>query len=143
MVQGSTSTTVKHAICPNGCYLFGSDDSTTMACPVPACKARRYYNQAEIDAAREDIERDPAMPIPDLAPTRQISYTSVSKALTGLYVNENNAEMLAYRDEFFDRNQDEINIYRDIFSGDSYKKLLQDGIVDANTICLVLFVDGY
>ncbi|OBZ81272.1 hypothetical protein A0J61_10679 [Choanephora cucurbitarum] len=130
MVQGSTSTTAKHDICPNGCYLFGSDGSPTMACPVLA-------------VAREDIERDPTMPIPDLAPTRQISYTSVDKALTELYVNENNAEMLAYRDEFFDRNQDKINIYRGIFSGDSYKKLLHDGIVDANTICLVLFVDRY
>ncbi|OBZ80927.1 hypothetical protein A0J61_11024 [Choanephora cucurbitarum] len=72
MVQGSTSTTVKHNICPNGCYLFGSDDSTTMACPVPACKAPCYFNQAKSDAAREDIERNSAMPIPDLAPTRQI-----------------------------------------------------------------------
>ena len=72
-----------------------------------------------------------------------MAYTSVGKALAELCVNGENNEMLSYREHFFAENGAVVDHYRDIFSGQCYKDLLRRQVVDANTICSVIFVDGY
>ena len=143
MVQKNTKTTVKHDICPNGCHMYPINDLETKKCSIDTCQAARYCNEAQVEAVREDLDRDEAMPLPELLPTRQLAYTSIGKALTELYVNDNNAEMLAYRSQVFEQHRADIDMYRDIFSGACYQHLLANGDLDTDTICLVVFVDGY
>ena len=143
MVQQNTKTTVKFDICPNGCHMYPLNDPESKKCPLTTCQAPRYCNESQVEAARDDIERDEAMPLPELIPTRQLAYTSIGKALTELYVNESNADMLAYGSEVIEQHREDIDMYRDIFSGACYQHLLANNDLDVNTICLVVFVDGY
>ena len=143
MVQKNTKTTVKFDICPKGCHIYPLNDVDTKKCPINTCQADRYCNEAQVEAARDDVDRNEAMPLPELLPTRQLAYTSIGKALTELYVNENNEDMLGYCNVFFEQHRSDIDMCRDIFSDACYKHLLANGDVDVNTICLVVFVDGY
>ncbi|KAI8326684.1 hypothetical protein EDC96DRAFT_453896, partial [Choanephora cucurbitarum] len=125
-------------ICPNGCYLYPVDDINEVVCPNVNCGVARYKNASALSIEN----RDPTMPLPALVPQQQMAYTSISQALTQLYVDDDRMEILSYRDHFFDNamlNQH----YRDVFSGDSYAKLLEKENMRDNTICLVIFVDGY
>ncbi|OBZ81363.1 hypothetical protein A0J61_10589 [Choanephora cucurbitarum] len=115
MGQKNTKTTVKHNICSNACHMYPINDLETKKCPIDTCQAARYCNEAQVEAAREDLDRDEAMPLPELLPTRQLAYTSIGKAWTELYMIDNNAEMLAYRSQVFEQHRADIDIYRDIF----------------------------
>ncbi|KAI8326625.1 hypothetical protein EDC96DRAFT_613128 [Choanephora cucurbitarum] len=69
MVQKNTKTTIKFDICPNGCHMYPLNDSDTKKCPIITCQAARYCNEAQVEAARDDVDRDEAMPLPELIPT--------------------------------------------------------------------------
>ncbi|OBZ80674.1 hypothetical protein A0J61_11277, partial [Choanephora cucurbitarum] len=93
----NSSTTVRYDICPNGCYLYPVGDSSEVTCPNGNCDVARYR-----DATAINIEnRDPTMPPPALVAKKQMAYTSISQALTQLYVDDERSEMLSYRDHFF------------------------------------------
>ena len=83
------------------------------------------------------------MLLPVLVPRRQVSYTSIKQALTELYVNDDNLEMLEYGHNFMTENLETNDDYKDIFSGKHFRHLLKERVVHPNNICLVLFVDGY
>ena len=83
------------------------------------------------------------MPLPNLVPCRQISYTSIKQALTELYANDDNLDMLQYGYDSMKEDLDSNSSYKDICSGRNFRHLLNEKIVHPNTICLVLFVDGY
>ena len=125
--------------------MYPLDKPDERVCPNPDCRLPRYCNEALIEAAREDIDRDSDMPLPPLLAARQISYTSIGKALTEIWVDDSRRAMLSYCNEFFTQYRDEVNYYRDFFSGTTYKDLRVklEGELDDNTICLVIFVDGY
>ena len=135
-------TTVDHDICANGCYMYPADSPQIMFCPVAGCGLPRYKNAAAVQLATSNAERDPEMPLPTLIAERTMAYTSIGKALTQRFTNNDRAEMLQYRKHFFD-NSTLNRQYRDIFSGASFKRLLEEGVVDDETICLLIFVDGY
>ena len=123
--------------------MYPLNDPDTKKCPIITYQAARYCNEAQVEAARGDFDRDETMSLPELIPTRQLAYTSIGKALTELYVNDNNGVMLGYHNEILVQHRIDMDMYRDIFSGACYQHLLANGDVDVNTICLVVFVDGY
>ena len=83
------------------------------------------------------------MPLPVLVPQRQISYISIKQALTELYANDDNLDMLQYGHNFMTKDLQINSDYKDIFSGKNFRHLLKEKVVHPNTICLVLFVAGY
>lgn len=120
IISKNSSTTVRYDICPNGCYLYPVGDTSEVTCPNENCGVARYKNAAAVNIEN----RDPTMPLPALAAQQQMAYTSISQALTQLYVDDDPSEMLSYRDHFSD-NTSLSHLYRDVFSGESYTKLLQ------------------
>ena len=70
------------------------------------------------------IDRDESLPLPELRPTRQMAYTSVGRALTELYVDEQREAMLGYSAEFFAQHQQLVQEYKDVFSKESFQKLV-------------------
>ena len=112
-------------------------------CCNEECQQERYTNHEQIEAERNNANRDPDMPLPVLVPRRQISYTSIKQALTELYANDDNLGMLQYGHDFMAEELETNDSYKDIFSGKNFRHLLEEKVVHPNTICLVLFVDGY
>ena len=51
--------------------------------------------------------------------------------------------MLQYGHNFMSEDLQINSDYKDIFSGKNFRHLLKEKVVHPNTICLVLFVDGY
>ena len=138
IISKNFTTTVWYDICPNGCYLYPVGDNTEVTCPNVSCGANRYKNANGASIQNTDL----TMPLPALVAQQQMAYTSISQALTQLYVDDDRIDMFSYRDHFFD----DVSLnqtYRDVFSGDSYTKLLEKDNMRDNTICLVIFVDGY
>ncbi|OBZ80113.1 hypothetical protein A0J61_11839, partial [Choanephora cucurbitarum] len=88
IIGKNSTTTVWYDICPYGCYLYPVGDSTELTCPNENCAAVNVEN------------RDPTMPLPALVAQQQMAYTSISQALTQLYVDDDRSEMLSYRDLF-------------------------------------------
>ena len=83
------------------------------------------------------------MPLPDLIPTHQLAYTSSGSALASLYANDDNDEILDYGRIMILEHEPAVQHYRNVFSGEKFKKLFETTEIDENTICVVLFVDGY
>ena len=138
IIGKNSTTTVWYDICPNGCYLYPVGDNTELTCPNEDCGVARYKNTAAVNVEN----RDPTMPLPALVAQQQMAYTSISQALTQLYVDDDRFEMLSHRDHFFD-NTSLNHLYGDVFSGEFYTKILQKEKMRDNIICLVIFVDGY
>ena len=107
------------------------------------CYQQRYKNFEQVEAEKDNIHRDLDMPLPVLVPYSQISYTSIKQALTELYANDDNLSMLEYGSDFMKEDLDNNSCSKDIFSGKNFRHLLNEWIIHPNTICLVLFVDGY
>lgn len=141
MKRDSTAT-VQHDVCPKGCYMFPVGRPDIMTCPNPNCGAQRYKNADEVIALTSSLQFNHTDPLPALVPVLTLAYTSIAQKLTQFFADETRDEMLSYRKTFFDDNALN-NHYRDYFSGEAYQSLLQRNIVDENTICLVLFVDGF
>lgn len=141
MISKNTKITKKYDICEDGCSLFETDKPDVMECSE--CKKPRYKNQSQVDNDRNDANRNPMMPPVEPVPVRQIAYTSVLSALTELYADDDKLEILRYGENFLNNEPPTNYDYKDIFSGSNYKDLVERTTINANTICLVLFVDGY
>ena len=141
MISKGSKITKKYDICQNGCSLFGVEQAEVKECDV--CKQPRYKNQDQVNADINNTDRNPLMPFVEPVPNRQISYTSVFSALTELYADDEKLDVLTYGQEFLVNEPTTNYDYKDIFSGSNYKSLVQRTTINANTICLVLFVDGY
>ena len=123
--------------------MFPLNQPEVNICSNQDCQQKRYTNFEQVEAERNAANRDPGMPLPVLVPRRQVSYTSIKQALTELYVNDDNLEMLGYGHDFMTEELETNDSYKDIFSGKNFRHLLKEKVVHPNTICLVLFVDGY
>ena len=120
IISKNSTTTVQYDICPDGCYLYPNGDTSEVTCPNENCDVTRYKNAAAVNIEN----RDPTMPLPALVAQQQMAYTSISQALTQLYVEDDWSEMLSYRVYFFD-NTSLNHLYRDVFSGESYTKIFK------------------
>ncbi|KAI8322695.1 hypothetical protein EDC96DRAFT_538892 [Choanephora cucurbitarum] len=69
-IKRDTNSIVKHDICVNGCFMYPTDESNMKTCPNEECGEKRYCNEAEVQAAMDDIDRDDNMPLPELTSTR-------------------------------------------------------------------------
>ncbi|OBZ80602.1 hypothetical protein A0J61_11349, partial [Choanephora cucurbitarum] len=78
------------------CCLYPVGDASKVTCPNENCGVARYKNTAAVNVEN----RDPTMPPPALVAQQQMAYTSISQALTQLYVDDDRSEMLSYRDHF-------------------------------------------
>ncbi|KAI8326706.1 hypothetical protein EDC96DRAFT_581402 [Choanephora cucurbitarum] len=134
---------VKHDIYVNGCYMHPVGGVSTIQCTVAKCQAKRFCNQAEVKAAREDADKSEDMPLPNLIPTRQIAYTSFGSALTNLWADDANAAILDYGHEMTLSQQYAVQHYRDVYSGETFRQLLSEGVVDKNIICVILVLDSF
>ena len=72
-----------------------------------------------------------------------MAYTSLGKALTEIYVDEDRSEMLTDGPSRTEIQERVVTNYRDVFSGSVYKQLLVSGEIWTNTIRVIVFVDGY
>ena len=100
MISKDNRITKKYDICQDGCCMFAVGDSNEKECSE--CKKPRYENQSQIDADRNDANRNPLMPFINPVPFRQISYTSVLSALTELYADDDMLDILKYGENFLD-----------------------------------------
>ncbi|KAI8326600.1 hypothetical protein EDC96DRAFT_581579 [Choanephora cucurbitarum] len=141
-IKRDTKSIVKHDICVSGCFMYPVNEPGMKTCPNEECGQARYCNEAEVQAAMEELDREDGMPLPDLIPTRQIAYTSLGSALTEIYVDEDRSEMLIEGASLSEVQQRLVTHYRDVFSGSVYKQLLVSEKIMANTICVVVFVDA-
>ena len=141
MISKESKITKKYDICQNGCSLFGVGQAEVKECDV--CKQPRYNNQDQVDADISNTDRNPLMPFVEPVPIRHISYTSVFSALTELFADDEKLDILRYGQDFLTNEPTNNYDYKDIFSGSNYKSLVERTTTNANTICLVLFVDGY
>ena len=123
--------------------MYPVDEPNYKTCPNEECGETRYCNEAEVQAAIEDVDREDDMPLPELIPTRQMAYISLGSALTEIYVDEDRSEMLIEGPSLTEAQQSLVTHYRDVFSGSVYKQLLISGKIRTNTICVIVFVDGY
>lgn len=112
-------------------------------CPNENCRLPRYSNEAEIEAEAADADRSERMLLSELRPTRQLVYTSLGKALANLWEDDSKEEILRYGSQMTQLQRNGIAHYHDVYSGEKFHQLLERGVVDENTICVVLFVDGY
>ena len=122
--------------------MFPLDSPDISTCQYEPCQRPRYSNIAQVEEARNNTERDPNMPLPSLKSESTMAYTSIANALTEFYADPIRSDMLDYRNHFFDHSASN-NQYRDVFSGAAYQRLLNEGVLEDNTICLLIFVDGY
>ncbi|OBZ80782.1 hypothetical protein A0J61_11169 [Choanephora cucurbitarum] len=123
--------------------MYPVDEPNCKTCPNEECGQARYCNEAEIQAAIKDVDRDNDMPLPELIPTRQMAYSSLDSALTEIYVDEDCSEILIEGPSLTEVQKRVVSHYRDVFSGSVYKQLLVSGKIKAKTICVIVFVDGY
>ena len=124
-------------------FLFPTNQPEVNICSNPECHQQRYKNFEQVEAEKNSTDRDSNMPLPVLVPHRQISYTSIKQALTELYANDDNLDMLQYGYDSMKEDLDNNSSYKDIFSGKNFRHLLNRKIIHPNTICLILFVDVY
>ncbi|OBZ80165.1 hypothetical protein A0J61_11786, partial [Choanephora cucurbitarum] len=142
-IKRDTKSIVKHDICVNGCFMYPVDEFNCKTCPNEECGQVRYCNEAEVQAAIEDVDKEDDMPLPELVPTRQMAYISLGSALTEIYVDEDRSEIMIEGPSLTEVQERVVSHYRDVFSGSVYKQLLLSGNIKANTICVIVFVDGY
>ena len=100
LITKDVTLTVKHDVCSNGCYLFPTIQPEVNKCINQECQQQRYKNSEQVEAERNNANRDSDMPLPVLVPHHQISYTSIKQALTELYANDDNLNMLQYGYDF-------------------------------------------
>lgn len=141
MISKESKTTKKYDICQDGCYLFPVGHPEKKQCEE--CRKPRYSNEAQVEEDSNAPDRNPNIPLIELAPHRQLAYTSVFESLVELYADDDKLDVLRYGENFVNENSSDESDYKDIFSGSNYRQLIDRNIIRASTICLVLFVDGY
>ena len=67
---------------------------------MDGCNQPRYKNEAQFELERNDENRDPNTPLPELIPHKQIAYTSLAKALTELWADDDKLDILNYGHDF-------------------------------------------
>ncbi|OBZ80251.1 hypothetical protein A0J61_11700, partial [Choanephora cucurbitarum] len=111
-----SNITIKHDICPHGCYLYLVRHTDLTQCQADDCNLPRYRNSLQYDLERNDVNRDPTMSLPELMPNRQITYTSIGKALTELWADDEKLDILNYGHDFLSDNYENSTGYKDVFS---------------------------
>ncbi|CAO3683437.1 unnamed protein product [Rhizopus stolonifer] len=84
-------------VCPNGCYLFPSNDKNILTCTVSTCNRPRYNQHEEAMAAHRaglDLNAGTAL---SLSPIQHLSVVSVGAALAQLLVNDDKLHLFSYR----------------------------------------------
>lgn len=131
-------------VCPNGCYLFPSNDKNVLTCTVSTCNRPRYNQHEEAMAARRaglDLNAETAL---SLSPVQHLSVVSVGAALAQLLVNDDKLPLFNYRRSLVPFNEQEP-VYRDIFDGEIFRNFVNQGSIfqSPDDIALLLFVDGF
>ncbi|OBZ80431.1 hypothetical protein A0J61_11520 [Choanephora cucurbitarum] len=72
-----------------------------------------------------------------------MAYTSLGSALIEIYVDEDRSEMLIEGPSLTEAQHSLVSHYGDVFLGSVYKQLFLSTKIKANTICVIVFVDGY
>lgn len=131
-------------VCPNGCYLFPTDDKNVLSCPVNTCGRSRYRRQEEAAEAIEggaDLNDDSEW---FFAPVQKLAVVSVGAALAQLMINDDKISLFDYRKSLppFDEAE---RVYRDIWDGQLIRNMISEGqcFSNENDIGLLLFVDGF
>ncbi|KAG1438918.1 hypothetical protein G6F56_012471 [Rhizopus delemar] len=84
-------------VCPNGCYLFPTDDKNVLSCPENTCGRSRYRRQEEAAEAIEggaDLNDDSEW---FFAPVQKLAVVSVGAALAQLMINDDKISLFDYR----------------------------------------------
>ncbi|KAG1439213.1 hypothetical protein G6F56_012362 [Rhizopus delemar] len=131
-------------VCPNGCYLFPSDDRNILTCAVSTCNRPRYNQHEEAMAVRRaglDLNAETAL---SLSPVQHLSVVSICAALAQRLVNDDKLPLFNYRKSLVPFNEQEP-VYRDIFDDEIFRNFVSEGSIFQNPddVALLLFVDGF
>lgn len=96
------------------------DDDTTTVCPNAECNEPRFEEDAT-------------------TPREQMACVSIGKSLCQMLLDDDTRELFKYKSNFaFNNNQ-----LFDVFSGENFQYLQNNGIISRNDICMVMYVDGF
>lgn len=110
----------EYDICKNGCKMFKVNDRDDSIC--------NYCGEQRFESGDEQV------------PVATMKIISIGDYLSNMLANEETRTMFMYRAT----REEEPDVYQDIFDGDVYKGLKQQGFFDGDLdIALALFVDGF